>query len=1046
MSKTNPTESSDSKNRPLENKPPLDVTAGSDSGVSVSNPEHLSNTFSAEKVSGRDAYTSLVDSLPLCVLIKDTQGRRLFANTAYLQWRGVELETLVGKLDSDLFPDEIAREYSADDQKVLRDRHSLHNVEVTQNGKGDERWIERVKSPIINSSGTVVGLQVMFWDVTDRVQAEEYLRHERHLLNHLMSHVPDCIYFKDRQSRFLRISHAMAEKFGLSDAAEAEGKTDADIFSGEHASDARADELQVMESGQPLVDRLEKETWRDRDDTWCRSTKMPLLDHQGKVVGTFGISRDVTDIIQYEEELKAARVAADNANQAKSEFLANMSHEIRTPMNAIIGMSELLRMTALNPEQSEYLDILMDSADSLLVLLNDILDFSKIEARHLELESIPFSIRDVVEKSVRTLAVRAAEKQLELVCYLSPDIPEYLVGDPGRLRQIMINLVGNAIKFTESGQVSVEVISAAKASSDNAEGDAVSATETSVCPVLFRVIDTGIGIPEEKQQSILNAFTQADTSTTRRFGGTGLGLAITGQLIDLMGGKLAVESREGRGSDFHFTLHLRPAETLPSHPVRRFGQLRGVRVLSVDDHPVNRQIIEELLSRWGAVVESVASGDEAWKEIEKANQSGDAFEVVLADYMMPEMDGLELGRKVINRYGADAPQMILLSSSNQQYSGKTLRDAGFTRSVTKPIVQSEFLEVILQVIRPTDSPNANEADRNSQRAMRVLVAEDGFANQQVAMGMLKAAGHHPVLAVNGQEAIDRWREGGVDVILMDMHMPTLDGIAAAKQIREEEIGTGHRVPIIAVTAAAFTEDRVACQEAGMDAHLSKPIHPKDLRDVLLGFAQPVGSDEVADTSSGGMRQLSGDSNHWKHKTKLALSEQGEHEGSDSSTVQTQSGHDAANIPNTRMVDQKQETTDSASPREVVADPHGSQWSDRGQSPFRVESALERFPGGHQALCQLAEVFVPECRIVTDRMVDAAQTLDLKLLMRDAHTLKGSADLFAAVPLSEVAASIEQSAKDGTIERLSFEIPMLQYEARRLISALNQLTENNEAIL
>ena len=1052
----------------------------------------VSGPFSLEKVSGRDAYTSLVDSLPLCVLIKDTQGRRLFANSSYLQWRGVELGALVGKRDADLFPEEIARGYSADDQRVLRDQNPLHNVELTRDGSGQERWIERVKSPIFDTAGKVIGLQVMFWDVTDRVRAEEYLRHERHLLDHLMSHVPDCIYFKDRQSRFLRISQAMASKFGLADASAAEGKTDADIFTGEHADDARADELRVMESGQPLLDRLEKETWRNREDTWCRSTKMPLLDHHGEVVGTFGISRDVTDIIKYEAELKSARVAADNANQAKSEFLANMSHEIRTPMNAIIGMSELLSLSSLNPEQSEYLNILMDSADSLLVLINDILDFSKIEARHLELESIPFSIRDVVEKSVRTLAVRAAEKQLELLCYLSPEIPEYLTGDPGRLRQIMLNLVGNAIKFTEGGQVSVQVTLASDETINTTDGPTESvptgalggresldadrvdqdhqslssgsavrehrAADSSTCSIHFRVVDTGIGIPEHKQQSILHAFTQADTSTTRRFGGTGLGLAITGQLVELMGGRLELESQEHQGSEFHFTLPLESVTKRPVDPIQRWGELRGIRVLVVDDHPVNRQILEELLSRWGSIVESVSSGEEALNALEAAEQRGESFDVILADYMMPEMDGLELGRHIVSQLNKQTVKMILLSSSNQQHDGQTLREAGFIRSVTKPIVQSEFLEVLLQVVCDPQSVRRHNTSLHPRRSLTVLVAEDGFANQQVAVGMLKAAGHHPVLAVDGQQAVERWREGGVDVILMDMHMPVLDGIQAAERIRLEEIETGNRVPIIAVTAAAFTEDRVACQAAGMDAHLSKPIHPSDLQELLTRFGQSrdledqLGGDPAPENSNvadpipsrisssvnrSGSPATAGD----RLASQSASGERLDHNTEEKILKPTNTGPSRNDVHSDgTQTDGTQTDGTQSDPFQAGNDPErAGRWYDRSQAALKLEDALERFPGGHPALCQLAEIFMPECQTITNRMVDAAKRRDLQLLERDAHTLRGSADLFAAIPLTEVTSSIERSAKEGAMERLTFEIPMLQYESARLIAALTQLT-------
>ncbi len=580
----------------------------------------------------RAAYESLVNSLPLSVLIKDTEGRRLFANRAYLETRGLALEDLLGKRDEDLFPPEIARKFTEDDRKVLETGESLHNVEETVNREGASCWIERIKSPIFNQDGRVIGVQLMFWDVTDKVSAEDQLKHERDLLNHLLRHIPDSIYFKDRDSRFVRISEAMAKKFGLPSAAAAEGKTDADIFSEEHAKAARDDELEVMETREALVDRIEKETWHDREDTWCMSTKMPFIDDNDDVVGTFGISRDITELQESQNALREARDAADRANRAKSDFLANMSHEIRTPMNAIIGMSELLAQTRLTDEQRDYVQLVRESSDALLRLLNDILDFSKIEARKLELESIPFSIRDVVEKTGRTLGLRAAEKNLEVACRVAPDVPDRLLGDPGRLRQVMINLIGNAIKFTDEGEIVVDVRLGEPQGDDWPPGS---------LPVRFSVHDTGIGIPEGKQAAILDAFTQADASTTRRFGGSGLGLAISRQLVELMHGQLQLQSRVGYGTTFYFTAALRQASEADEDQEKDLSDLEHLPVLVVDDNSTNRRILKEILSNWEFDPELAESGASALRVIEAARRSRKTFALAILDCMMPEMDGCE---------------------------------------------------------------------------------------------------------------------------------------------------------------------------------------------------------------------------------------------------------------------------------------------------------------------------------------------------------------------------------------------------------------------
>ena len=405
----------------------------------------------------RHVYESLVNALPLSLLIKDINGQRVFANKTYLRVRNTSLKDLLGKVDADLFPDEIAKQYTDDDQHVISTGKSLHSVEPTIDVDGRVRWIERIKCPIRDAKDNITGVQLLFWDVSDRVNARQELDFERHLLTTLLQNLPDSIYFKDTDSRFIRISSAMAEKFGMPSVDDVVGKTDADIFTAEHAEEARTDELHIIKTGEPLVDRVERETWPDREDTWCMSTKMPLHDDTGAIIGTFGITRDVTELIRSQDELRKARDAADKANQAKSEFLANMSHEIRTPMNAIIGMSELLLQTDLSPEQHGYIDMVRESGLSLLRLINDILDFSKIEARKLEFEKSVFSIRDLVEKSARTLSIRAADNGLELTCRVAPNLSDRWLGDGGRIRQVLINLIGNGIKFTEQGEVRVDV-------------------------------------------------------------------------------------------------------------------------------------------------------------------------------------------------------------------------------------------------------------------------------------------------------------------------------------------------------------------------------------------------------------------------------------------------------------------------------------------------------------------------------------------------------------------------------------------------------------
>ena len=361
-----------------------------------------------------DGYRALADSLPICLLLKDADGHFVFANRAFLNLEGKHLDDIVGKTDYDLFPNELADSYRQDDVRVMESGEVLHGTEEHEAENGQRLWIERIKGPLRDATANTIGVQILFWDVTKRKEAEDALAQERFLLNTLLDNVPDAIYFKDRDSRFFRASRSLAEKFGMNGVEEALGRSDADIFTEEHARRAREDEVKIMESDQPLVAQIEKETWPDRDDTWCSTTKMPLRDPSGSIVGTFGITRDITELKRTERELREARDLADSANRSKSEFVANMSHEIRTPMNGIIGMAQLLADTKLAPEQREYLGMIQQSAGSLLGLLNDILDFSKIEAGKLELEEIPFDLSDSVGQTAQTLAARAAEKGLEL--------------------------------------------------------------------------------------------------------------------------------------------------------------------------------------------------------------------------------------------------------------------------------------------------------------------------------------------------------------------------------------------------------------------------------------------------------------------------------------------------------------------------------------------------------------------------------------------------------------------------------------------------------
>ncbi len=768
-------------------------------------------------------FKSLVDHLPQSVLIKDREGRRVFANRQYLSIHQKTLEQILGKTDFDLLPDDLARKFSEDDTQILRTAQVMHSTEEHQTPGGPRHWIDRIKAPIRDADGNIVGVLVLFWDVTARERAEQALDLERNLLNALLDTIPDSLYFKDRESRFLRISRAQAGRFGLANPDDAIGKSDADIFTEEHARQAMADERRIMETGQPMVARVEKLTWPDRDDTWVSSTKMPLRDNDGQIVGTFGISRDITELKRTQVELSKARDIADAANRAKSEFLANMSHEIRTPMNAIIGITELLLDTQLTPSQREYLRMVYESGELLLTLLNDILDFSKIEAGRLELDCAPFEIRESLGDTLKSLALRAHNKGLELAFSMDQDVPKVLVGDVVRLRQIVVNLVGNAIKFTAVGEVVLNV---------RCESQIQDQTT-----LVFSVSDTGIGIPPDKHQRIFEEFEQADSSTTRTYGGTGLGLAISTRLVKLMGGTIWVESEPGRGSTFSFRATFSEADV----PSEKIGSptiiITDMPAMIVDDNATNRRILFDLLTNWGMKPTLASSAREAITLMQNAARNDRPFRIGLLDVNMPEFSGFDLASWIRgDRMLAETPLVILTSASRPGDIERAVA-LRIASSLLKPVKQSELFNSIVSAVcvtsRQDEEKQPIEAGKISKfDSLRVLLAEDNIVNQRLAVGVLSKLGCIVTVAGNGRIAVNEFERNEFDVVLMDVQMPDMDGFQATQTIRQREKISGRHIPIIAMTAHAMQGDRERCLAAGMDDYLSKPVRIRDLSDTL----------------------------------------------------------------------------------------------------------------------------------------------------------------------------------------------------------------------
>ena len=750
-------------------------------------------------------------------------------------WVGLTLEEVIGKTDYDFFPKELAEKYRHDDMLVERTGQVFSGVEDNVSG-GETRHFEVRKAPIRLETGEVIGTQVMFWDVSAYKQAVAALDRERQLLNALLANTPDCIYFKDQRGRFVRMSRAQARLLGINDPSDAVGKTDFDFFNLEHATQAEADEKQVMETGRSLVGKEEE----IGENTWVSTTKAPLRDYRGNVVGTFGISRDITKRKQAEEAQRLAKEAAEAANRAKSDFLANMSHEIRTPLNAIIGMTELVLGTELTATQRDYLDTVLVSGESLLAIINQILDFSKIEAEKIELECVPFRLREVMGDTMRAMAFRAHAKSLELAWYVEGDVPDTLEGDPTRLKQIVVNLIGNAIKFTESGEV-VLLITGKKVDENEIQ-------------LTITVSDTGIGIPREQLVNIFEAFQQADSSTTREFGGTGLGLAITQRISQLLGGEVTVESEPGRGSKF--IVNCRFGVRPDPHAVDSDDSLAGIPVVVVDDNATNRKILDRVLSGWGMRVYVCESGGEALELLLEAKETPDCPRLIISDQQMPAMDGLQLARRIRDA-GFDWVEIMILTSATRQLDSDELESLGIQLRLLKPVKQEELRTAVLSALnlKHEERKSADaEEDVSHHRPLSILLVEDGWANQKLAKGLLSKWGHMVTIANNGQEAVDLIRSGtyNFDLALMDVQMPIMDGLEATREIRSLEKAEDRRLPIIAMTAHVKKGDDERCLAAGMNGYLSKPIRKRVLYEAIKDMVSdgpPVGNSSGADETS-----------------------------------------------------------------------------------------------------------------------------------------------------------------------------------------------------
>ena len=799
----------------------------------------------------------------------------------------------------------------------------------------------------------------------ERKRAEKEIFRQKEYFQALINNSPTAVVLLNNDESITHCNPAFENLYGYN-CEEIVGKDiDKLITTKETKADATALTRQIMDRN---VHHIAQRKRKDGSLVDVELFGVPIFVN-GERAGALAIYHDISDLIQ-------ARRISEEANRAKSEFLANMSHEIRTPMNGVIGMLDIALDTPLSPEQREYLSIALSSAEALLTLLNDILDYSKIEAKKLDLEIIEFDLRHTIEDVAYTLANRAEEKGLELALLIPPDLPTELLGDPSRLRQILMNLTGNAIKFTEKGDVLIRA-------------EAIEENNKSV-KIRFSVDDTGIGIKPERLKAVFERFTQADGSTTRKFGGTGLGLAISQHLVEAMGGEISVSSEYGKGAKFRFELEFEKQAQKESEAKDKGTDLHGLNILIIDDNATNRVILKKMIAGFGAKSHAVKSGKEGLDALLVARHTQQPpYDILLLDMQMPDMDGEKTARLIFSDPRNENLSVVVLTSIGKRGDAKKLESLGCAGYLLKPIKQKMLFDALVKVInekkaRPLGTGRLvtrHSVKEEKHKNQRILLAEDNIVNQKVAVALLQKVGHSVDVVDNGQKALERIKKGNYTLLLMDVQMPIMDGLEATRRIRAWEAENSH-IPIIAMTAHAMKGDRERCLAVGMDDYISKPLDKRSLFTVI---------DRWSKTS-----------------------------------------------PEERVVFQKYQHKKLPRARGLTG------YSPRKIAPLDIETALPRFSNDRDFFNEMSKEFVrqiPEC---VSEIKMAFERVDAMALSLAAHHLRGTASTFSAKRLTKLTKILEEESGDGDLSRAERLIASVEKEAMVVAEYLTEIGESNSA--